>query len=179
VGDLQLISGSSLYQQRVNQPIASSRLSIRSRFDGAGVSSFSEDGYQLQPLTLIEHGVLKQLLPSRYGSLKTGLAHVPSAYGWEIAGGEDRLQDILSSVTRGALVGRLSMGSPAANGDFSGVIKNSFLLQDGQRGEALSEVMITGNVARMLEHIEAISRERMDTGATLLPWFKISGLHFS
>jgi PmbA protein len=32
-------------------------------------------------------------------------------------------------VPRGALVDRLSMGDPAPNGDFSGVVKNSFLIR--------------------------------------------------
>ena len=80
---------------------------------------------------------------------------------------------------RGALVGRLSMGNPAANGDFSGVIKNSFEIVGGQVGAALSEVMISGNMARMLLDVQAVSRERLDTGALLLPWLRIGGLHFS
>ena len=54
---------------------------------------------------------------------------------------------MVGGVRRGALVGRLSMGRPASNGDFSGVVKNSFLLRDGEVGPALSETMITGNVA--------------------------------
>jgi PmbA protein len=71
------------------------------------------------------------------------------------------------------------MGMPAANGDFSGVIKNSFLVESGVVGTALSEVMISGNIARMLQDLRAVSRERIDTGATLLPWLQIGGLHFS
>jgi PmbA protein len=68
---------------------------------------------------------------------------------------------------------------PAANGDFSGVIKNSFRIEGGTIGPALSEVMISGNMARMLKDLLGVSRERLDTGATLLPWLRIGGLHFS
>jgi PmbA protein len=68
---------------------------------------------------------------------------------------------------------------PAANGDFSGVIKNSFLIEGGQVGPALSEVMIAGNIARMLRDVAAVSRERIDTGDLCLPWLRIGGLHFS
>jgi PmbA protein len=39
--------------------------------------------------------------------------------------------------------------------------------------------MIAGNVARMLKDVVAVSRERLDTGAFVLPWVRISGLHFS
>ena len=84
-----------------------------------------------------------------------------------------------SDVSQGALVGRLSMGSPAANGDFSGVIKNSFLIKNGERQHPLSETMITGNVAEMLKNITAISREVSDFGRYQLPWLKVAGLRFS
>ena len=71
------------------------------------------------------------------------------------------------------------MGTPAPNGDFSGVIKNSFLIKDGEIGEALSEVMINGNVAKMLKDIVAVSRETIDSGSEELPWIQIANLHFS
>ena len=71
------------------------------------------------------------------------------------------------------------MGHPAPNGDFSGVIKNSFLIEKGLAGPALSEVMVTGNMARMLRNVVAASRERIDTGSTVLPWLRIADLHLS
>jgi PmbA protein len=76
-------------------------------------------------------------------------------------------------------VGRLSMGSPGPNGDFSGVVKNSFLLEGGRVGPALSGAMAAGNMAQMLEAVLAVSAERIDTGAWCLPWLRIGGLHFS
>jgi PmbA protein len=89
-------------------------------------------------------------MPSLYGSRKMGLKHVPTAAdGWEIAAGDASITDLVGGVTRGALVGRLSMGMPAPNGDFSGVIKNSFAIANGEIGPAL------------------------------LPWLKITNLHFS
>jgi PmbA protein len=86
---------------------------------------------------------------------------------------------MVAAVRRGALVGRWSMGSPAPNGDFSGVIKNSFLIEEGELGAALSEVMVSGNMARMLLDVLAVSRERIDTGDQALPWLRIGNLNFS
>jgi PmbA protein len=71
------------------------------------------------------------------------------------------------------------MGNPAPNGDFSGVIKNSFLIEEGEMGAALSEVMVSGNMARMLLDVLAVSRERIDTGDQVLPWLRIGNLNFS
>ncbi len=180
VGDAQLIANSSVYRRRVGDVIAAPQLSVRSRFDGPGVCGITADGFRAEPVTLIEQGRLCTLLPSLYGSRRTDLPHVPSlGAGWTIDAGDTAREDLVAAVPRGALVGRLSMGSPAANGDFSGVIKNSFLIRDGQRGPALSEVMITGNVAKMLQNIAGISRERIDSGGAALPWLRVTGLHFS
>jgi PmbA protein len=71
------------------------------------------------------------------------------------------------------------MGRPSASGDFSGVIKNSFVIRDGEAGAALSETMISGNVAQMLRDVSAVSAERIDTGSWVLPWLRVEGLHFS
>ena len=180
LADMALISGNSLYLQRVGQQIASPLLSLHSRFDAPGIAALSADGFATPPVGLLRHGRLLTLTPSLYGSRKTGLPQVPlAAAGWALAAGPDPLAAVLAGVARGALVGRLSMGMPAPNGDFSAVIKNSFLIDDGRTGPALAEVMITGNMARMLLDVVAVSQERLDTGATLLPWVRIGGLHFS
>jgi len=180
LADMALISGTSLYRDRVGDIIASPLLSLKSRFDAPGVAALSSDGFVAAPVELLREGRLLSLTPSLYGSRKTGLPHVPvAAAGWELAAGSTPLDGMIGGVARGAVVGRLSMGMPASNGDFSGVIKNSFLIEDGQRGPALSEVMVSGNMAQMLRDVVAVSRERLDTGDALLPWVRVSGLHFS
>ena len=180
LGDMQLIAGSSLYAGSVGQQIASPLLGIRSRFDAPGVAAISPDAFVTPPVELVREGTLLALTPSLYGSRKTGLAHVPVATsGWEIAAGQSPLDELLAGVKQGAIVGRLSMGNPASNGDFSGVIKNSFAIDDGVIGPALAETMIAGNMAQMLRDIVAVSRESLDTGALCLPWIRVANLHFS
>ena len=180
LSDLALISGTSLYRDKVGRQIASPLLSLRSRFDAPGVAAISADGFVTPPVQVLEAGRLNTLIPSLYASRKTGLAHVPvAATGWEVPAGATPLAGVMAGVLRGAVVGRLSMGSPAANGDFSGVIKNSFLIEGGEVGPALSDVMVSGNMAQMLRDVLAVSQERLDTGAALLPWVRVGGLHFS
>jgi PmbA protein len=181
VGDMQLIAGTSLYRERVGEAIASALVTIESRFDSApGVAPVSADAFVAAPVTLVANGALRTLLPSLYGSRKTGLAHVPTAdAGWVMAAGEETLDSLIRGVDRGALVGRLSMGRPASNGDFSGVAKNSFLIEGGQVGRALAETMISGNVAQMLHDVSGVSAERTDTGSVLLPWLRVEAVRFS
>jgi len=180
LSDAVLIAGSSVYRTSLGQSVASPLITLASRFDAPGVSPFSADAFALAPVTLLERGVLKCFTPSLYGSRKTGLAHVPvGAEGWDVAAGTTPLDALLAGVKRGALVDRLSMGRPSANGDFSGVIKNSFAIRDGEVGHALSETMISGNVAQMLRDVGAVSAQRIDVGVWVLPWLRVEGLHFS
>lgn len=178
--DGPLIEGSSVYRESVGALIASPLLTLKSRYDAPGCAPLSADAFVTAPVTLLDAGRLTQLTPSHYGSRKTGLPHKPVASeGWELLAGSTPLAQMIEDVPRGALVDRLSMGRPAPNGDFSGVIKNSFELVDGKIGTALSETMINGNVAQMLKDVMAVSTERIDSGSSALPWLRIGGLHFS
>lgn len=178
--DGPLIDGSSLFRHRVGELVASPLLTLASRFDGPGCAPVSGDAFIAPATTLLESGRLTQLTPSLYGSRKTGLAHRPvAATGWELKGGSTPLEALIAAVPRGALVDRLSMGDPAPNGDFSGVVKNSFLIEGGRVGGALAETMVSGNVAQMLKDVLAVSAERIDSGTLALPWLRIGGLHFS
>lgn len=180
LGDTQLIAGSSLYKEKVGQAIASPLFTLKGRFDMPGIAAVSQDGFAASPVTLVEGGTLRMLTPTLYGSRKTGIRHVPvAAGGWDVMPGETPLAEIVGSVKRGALVGRLSMGAPAANGNFSGLIKNSFLIEGGEVGPALAETMINGNMAQMLLDILAVSRETQDGAGLRLPWLRIGNLNFS
>jgi PmbA protein len=180
IGDASLISGSSLFYSKVGDVISSPMLNVRSRFDAPGVIGVSEDAFLTPPVELIREGKLMTLTPSFYASRKLNLPHVPVApSGWELLAGETSRNQMISDVTHGALVGRLSMGNPAPNGDFAGVIKNSFEIKGGVIGHSLSEVMISGNILRMLGDVLSVSRERLDTGSFVLPWLRVGNLHFS
>lgn len=180
LGDAQLIARTSLYRDKAGQQVASPLLTLRSRFDAPGIAAVSADAFRTAPVEVLATGTLRCLLPTLYGSRKTGLPHVPTANGgWELAAGSSSRKQLVEGVARGALVGRLSMGRPASNGDFSGVIKNSFAIDDGCLGDALSETMISGNVARMLREVDAVSSDRIDFGTTQLPWLRVPDMHFS
>ncbi|HEV8078119.1 MAG TPA: TldD/PmbA family protein [Marinobacter sp.] len=179
LGDGALISQTSVYQNAVGDCIGAPLLSLRNNPQGAGQPPFNAEGFVIEPVTLIDTGKLTCQLPSYIGSRKLDIAYTPIAGGWCIDAGDVSRADMLASTKHGALVGRLSMGNPAANGDFSGVIKNSFLLENGKRSKALTETMITGNITQMLKDIQAISAEVSDFGSYRLPWLKIGGLRFS
>ena len=96
-----------------------------------------------------------------------------------MAPGEKSLRELIASVDRGLLVSRISGGRPASSGDFSAVAKNSFLIEGGKIGAAVSETMISGNLAEMLMHPAGASVERIADGYTLLPYLAFSGITVS
>ena len=93
--------------------------------------------------------------------------------------GETKLADMIASVENGLLLNRFSGGNPGANGDFSGVAKNSFLIKNGKIAGAVSETMISGNIARLLSDIRAVSAERVTDGSQIVPWVQVAGVTIS
>lgn len=83
---------------------------------------------------------------------------------------------MIRDIERGLVIARVSAGSPSASGDFSGVAKNCFLIENGEIKEALSETMINGNLAEFLMNIKALSREVVKDGSSVLPWVAIEGV---
>ncbi len=141
---------------------------------------FTGEGYPSQNETLIENGILKSFKLSAYGSRKTGYARaLNSSWNMEVQPGDTSLEEILSGIDKGLILNRFSGGQPGTNGDFSGVAKNSFLIENGKMTDAVSETMVSGNLADILLHIRGISKERLCDGTSVLPWIAFDGVTIS
>ena len=114
--------------------IASPLLTLQSRFDAPGVVALSADAFVTPP---VEMSARRHADDADAQPLRQPQDDVAARAGGRAAGSSRpatrRARRCVAAVQRGALVGRLSMGNPAANGDFSGVIKNSFVIDGGQR----------------------------------------------
>lgn len=178
--DERLIAGTSRLSDKLGQQVASPHFTLR--VDPAN-REFSRrefttgDGYRSEPSTIIENGVLKSFMLTDYGARKTGLTRAKNAaMNRVVEAGPLSAKDLMGSVKRGILLGRFSGGSPSANGDFSGVAKNSYLIEDGRVAKPVSEVMISGNLFSVMNAITGVSTERVNDGMTLTPWVAVSGL---
>ena len=117
---------------------------------------------------------------SDYAARKTGHKRAPnSAQQVIMSPGGRPLKEIIAAIPRGLLVGRYSGGSTATSGEFSGVAKNSFLIEDGKVTSAVSETMISGNLAGMLNRLIGISSEQVENGHGALPWLAVDGIMIS
>ncbi|MBP5256422.1 MAG: TldD/PmbA family protein, partial [Clostridia bacterium] len=120
---------------------------------------------------IIEKGVLNGHMLGLYVANKTGRPVVRSEFGAVvIEGGDISLDDMIKGVDRGIIVGSFSGGAPGTNGEFSGVAKNAFLVENGRISGAVSEVMINGNLGQIFGNISAISRETVCDGGSVLPY---------
>jgi PmbA protein len=183
LGDFAHISNSSLFSDKMDKSVASDIFTLRSlpvspQF--AAKDYFTADGYPSENLTIIENGVLRSNLLSLYGSKKTGKKMAAnSGELLAIDNGDTPLNEMIKSVKKGILLARFSGGNPNDNGDFSGVAKNSYYIEDGKIVKPVKEVMITGNTLQLLQNIAEISKESINYGYCEYPWIKVNKIHIS
>ncbi|MEC9273161.1 MAG: TldD/PmbA family protein [Candidatus Neomarinimicrobiota bacterium] len=183
LSDFRLIAGTSLFRELMNQQIVHESLSIHSKPLSDNLSGgyfITSDGYKAEDLTIIENGILQTFLLSLYGSNKTGLQRVSNSGGSLIIDpGETPLKDMIQSVNKGVLLSRFSGGSPSDNGDFSGVAKNSFYIENGKVQYPISETMVSGNIVDMFQHVKHLSKEEVNFGDEIFPWIQFEGITVS
>lgn len=183
IRDGSMIAGTSLYKDKLNQAVTSSLLTLKSvPLDPLlpGGYHFTSDGFKAKDMTLLEDGVLKSYLLSHYGARKTGLERAASEGGcMVIEPGGQALKDMIAGIKEGIILGRFSGGDPADKGDFSGIAKNSLYVKNGRIQHALSETMMSGNMAKVLSSVKAVSKEQVDFGDSRVPWILTGGITIS
>ncbi len=183
LSDAVHIDGTSIWKDSLGKTVAAPILTLRATPTAPelpGGYFITGDGYVASDMAIIENGVLKNFTLSRYGAAKTGKKRAANYGGnYCIDPGDKSLSELIGSVKKGLLLNRFSGGSPAGNGDFTGVAKNSFLIEDGKVTDAVSETMISGNLATLLKNITMISSERVNNGEGIMPWVKATGVVIS
>ena len=117
---------------------------------------------------------------SQYVANKTGFNRAPnSGANLVVEPGTESLDDIIARTEHGLLVMRFSGGNPGSNGEFSGVAKNSFHIEDGKIASAAGETMISGNLAEMLCSLAGISSEFCADGLSVVPYVAFDGITIS
>jgi len=183
VTDIPLISGRSVYKDKLDKNIADSRFTLHSKPRSNQIQNnyfVTGDGYEAQDSTLIEKGILKTYLLGIYGANKTGLTRsINDGGAYIVESGSTKLNDIIKSIDQGILLSRFSGGNPSDNGDFSGVAKNSYFVEKGEIKYPISETMISGNICDMMKNIIDISDETVDYGDSIYPWINFDGITVS
>ena len=183
VSDHCLIDGTSIWKDKLGEQVADPRfnMSFEPRSEDVVVGSrYTGEGYPAENFDLIRDGKLVSFALSQYGANKTGGKRAGnSGSNMTVASGEKSLEEIIAGIEKGILVMRFSGGEPAPSGEFSGVAKNSFLIENGKIAAALTETMISGCVPEMLMKIRDISSDTLKDGDNSLPYVAFDGLTIS
>ena len=178
-----IMDGTSLWKDKLGQKVASDSLTVRAQAQDSRIVACQKhtgDGYAAENVTLIEKGVLKSFMLNLYAANKTGLSVTKNDGGaFVIDEGDTPVADMIASVKRGLIVGGFSGGQPGANGEFSGVAKNSFYVEDGKIKGAVMETMISGNLEAVFANVKAISKEQVLDGNSALPYLQTGGITIS
>lgn len=180
IGEGVIIDGTSQWLDKVGEQVADEKLTIALKpYDERIVMGerATASGFRSEEVTLIEKGVLKTHRLSLYGSNKTGRPLVKNTGSDLVVEAGDRtLEELIASVDRGLVMGGFSGGRPGTNGEFSGVAKNSFLIENGKIKGAVTETMVNGNLGDAFRNIRGISREVLCNGGFVVPYIAVDGI---
>ncbi len=181
--DRALIDGTSPWADKLGEKVCDERITISLAPHDERIvcgASFTGEGYLTEDFDIIKEGVLNSFCLSQYGANKLGQKRSGnSTYNVVVKPGEKSLEEIISGIEKGILFGRFSGGEPAPSGEFSGVAKNSFLIENGKITKALSETMVSGNLTDMLFKLVDISKEVRLDGGSVRPYMAFEGLTIS
>jgi len=157
---------------------------------GIASSAFDREGVPVRRHVLVSNGTLQTYLYNHYEARAAGNGVASTGHGTGSAGtlpsigpshleippGSAPLADLQGNDEPVVYVGRFSGSTNPVTGEFSGVAKNSFLVERGTR-RPIRETLIAGNVFRALEAIEGLSVERRRTGGNhLFPAIRIADI---
>ena len=183
ISDSVIINGTSLWLDKVGEQVADEKLTVTlDPFDERIVSGEcgTANGFRSEKVTLIDRGVLKTHWLSLYGANKTGRPVVRNTGSdLVVAPGDRTLEELIASVDRGLILGGFSSGQPGTNGEFSGVAKNSFLIENGKVKCAVTETMVNGNLGEAFRRIRGISKEVLCDGSGVVPYIAVDGIVIS
>lgn len=175
-GDSYILSGEAKWLGRLGEKVASDKLTVAicpwdERLLGTAVHT--GDGFRTEDYLLIENGILRSYLDSLYVSKK---CNVPRALSTDldmvVSAGDTSLSDMVKSIDKGLVIGSISCGYPGANGEISGVAKQSFYVENGEIKGAVNETMVSFNLSDMLLNIEDVSTETINNGMMVMPYIK-------
>ncbi len=183
VSDGSLIDGTSIWKDKLNTQVADERITISltpSADWALGSEDYTGEGFPSEDYDVIKDGKLVSFMLSQYAANKTGGKRCGNT-GWNVCvpAGEKSVEEIIAGIDRGVLVLRFSGGQPSPSGEFSGVAKNSFLIENGKIAKALNETMISGNVTDMLMDLRAISSDVLYDGSNAIPYMAFNGVTIS
>jgi len=178
-----IMSDASIWNKACNTAVADKRLSIALDPYNESIicgERITDNGTLSQPFYLIHNGILENFCLSRKASSISGFPMAANTSdSIVVSGGEHTFDEIISKISCGIIISRFSGGDISLSGDFSGLAKNCYLIENGEIVSSVNDIRIYGNVVDMLNGIEDLSIDHNINGYSIVPWALMdSGIFF-
>ena len=174
---LSVLSGTTPWINKLNCCVADERLTLSLNpyhCDIVCGERITDDGTVSKPFYVLQNGILRAFLLSRKAAIKTKLPIAPNTSDcFVIDPGVESYRDIIASAKHGIVVGRYSGSDFSPAGDFSGLAKNSYMIENGMIMHEAINVKIVGNILDLLLGVGEISSIECPNGYNVLPWMVI------
>ena len=165
----------------LSNPLDETRPSDWSPFDREGIPTSKHEVIKNGKLNFTAHNMFTatrgKVAPT--GNAVGGSRSMPSIgmHGISVGAGKSSEAELYSALNNGLVLKRFSGNSDPVSGQFSGVAKNSWWVENGKRAASLKEVMISGNMFDLLKDIKLIgSKIHRLSGSFDSPYILIDGV---
>jgi len=171
--------GLSFFQETLGKRVASEKFSLYDNGrlpNGPGSVSMDDEGFPTGETNLITKGTLENYLHTSYTAAKhnarlTGSAQfeggvagmVPAPRNLIVEPGEQQFEDLLDKAGSGLYITNnwYTRFQNYQTGDFSTICRDGvFEIRDGKLGNPVKGLRVSDNMIRILQSIEALSKER-------------------
>jgi len=185
------LKGMSRWKDSLGKSVAVSSLTIvdDGRLSGGvASSSFDREGVPHRKLPLIEEGILSSHMYNSYTADAMGTANTGHGSGsarslpgigptnLSILPGEGTKEELIAGVKEGLFVTRFSGNTNPVSGDFSGVAKAAYLIENGRLSRPVVGILIAGNAFDALTRISGVSEDRERIYNFTLPYLRVEGV---
>lgn len=183
-----VLRGMSRWKDMLGNTVASDLISVVDDGllpNGVGTASFDREGVAHKRLALIESGRLTAFMHNTYTAEALGMENTGHAAGsarsvpgigpsnFEILPGEKSKDDLIAEIDKGVLVTRFSGRADPVSGDFSGVAKGGYLIENGRISRPVRGTLIAGNAFDALKSLSGVSREQERVFSLTLPYLRL------
>lgn len=137
-----------------------------------GWSPVDDEGVKSTRVTLIERGVLKRFLHNRETAHIMNTEPTGNARAWEydleplirmrntyIQPGDWKKEEIIEDTKKGFFLEGAGSGQADSNAEFMFEVKEAYTIENGERGDLLRSVTMTGNAFEVLKTVDAVGND--------------------
>jgi len=172
-----VVSNSSVLINKIGEKVASEIVTIYDDgfVEGGYPVPFDDEGIAKSRTTVVEKGILKHYLNSRYTSYELKQSVTGNARAQDItfdsivrqtnlylAPGDAKVEELFEGISMGIyLRGRGAMGGEVnpAMGTFTFSIGPSYIIRNGEIGEIVRGVTVSGNILEVLKEVDMVAKD--------------------